>query len=98
MPEPVEPIWVLTQDSDAEGGATLMGVFTSRQEALDFLCDDVLGPARFAELVWEPSPHNPTLSEGRGPGARPRRYILRTAVVQFSIRLSLGREESEHGR
>src|SRR5438132_1298236 len=101
MSDEAAQIWVLTDESphgsDAEMGYSLVGLFSSKQEALDYLCDEVLGPELFAEVVWEPAPDNPTHSEGWGIGASSRRYILTTAVVQSYTRRRPGRAESEHG-
>mgnify|MGYP000002905053 CR=1 FL=1 len=71
-------VWVLTQEWPRSDRCSVIGVFTSRDGALRFLAEDVLGTDVAGQIAWGCSPDDPYYWEG--VGSDERRFIL---VLEF---------------
>lgn len=79
-------VWVLTQEWPRIDRCSVIGVFTSRDGALRFLAEDVIGTDVARQIAWGCSPDDPYYWEGSGPDER--RFILVLEFVDGPYQLS----------
>ena len=75
-------VWFITNKraDDEDTSLSLVGIFSTKEIALDYLKNEVLGSESFNSISWEQSEYNSEYFEGIDAVGR-RRFILSTAEV-----------------
>lgn len=74
-------VWFITDEGKSiteEGGLSLVGVFSTKEKALAYLKDNVLGEEAFKDIIWRQADYNKEYFEGLDINSR---YILSTTEV-----------------